>query len=69
MLAVPLYLYLLVEFQRTRRCVPNPWRKSPILGLGQEEQADDKGAHGLWHGHLVQAPCLSCKPELPAKTA
>ncbi len=47
MLAVPLYLYLLVEFQRTRRCVPNPWRKSPILGLGQEEQADDKGAHGL----------------------
>ncbi|HML82283.1 MULTISPECIES: TDT family transporter [Thiomonas] len=28
-----------------------------------------RSAHGLWHGHLVQAPCLNCKPELPAKTA
>ncbi|WP_298289257.1 TDT family transporter [Thiomonas sp.] len=26
-----------------------------------------RSAHGLWHGHLVHAPCLSCKPALAAK--
>lgn len=26
-----------------------------------------RSAHGLWHGHLVQAPCLSCKSQLATK--
>lgn len=25
-----------------------------------------RSAHGLWHGHLVQAPCLNCKTQSAA---
>ena len=28
-----------------------------------------RSTHGLWHGHLVQAPCLNCKTQSAASSA